>query len=54
MVIGAMLSRDAKVPEIYEAFPFWTDAEIREMKLEQYKALMQRVTAKKGVSADAG
>ena len=31
-----------KLPEIYEAFPFWEEEEIKEMKVEKYRSIMER------------
>lgn len=52
---------EGKMPEIYEVFPFWKEEEIREMKVERYRAIMERYAAqkvakneKKGGVKDAG
>lgn len=38
---------EGKLPEIYEVFPFWNEEEIREMKLEHWRAVMERYAAQK-------
>lgn len=35
-----------KLPEPYEAFPFWTEEEAREQKLEKYRRIMERYAAR--------
>lgn len=34
-----------KLPEVYEAFPFWTEEEVRERKVEKYRRVMERYAA---------
>lgn len=34
-----------RLPEIYEVFPYWEEEEIREMKLEKYRRIMERYAA---------
>lgn len=50
---------EGKMPEIYEVFPFWTEEEVRQMKLEHWKRVMERYAAQpvnggKEVKKDAG
>jgi hypothetical protein len=55
MVIGSLFAEGVTAPEIYDAFPFWTEAEIKQMQLEKYKALMQRwSSARKDARSDVG
>lgn len=35
-----------KVGEIYEVFPFWTEDEIKAMKVEKYAQRMRKIAAK--------
>lgn len=34
-----------QLPEVWEAFPFWNEEEIKEMKLEKYRRIMERYAA---------
>lgn len=36
---------DGSNQEIWEAFPFWTDAEIAEYKVEKYRKIMEKCAA---------
>lgn len=45
---GHVIAGEGKLPEIYEAFPFWTEEEIKEAKLEKYRRIMERYAAKGG------
>lgn len=38
---------EGKLPELYESFPFWTEEEVREMKLEHWRSVMERYAAQK-------
>lgn len=38
---------EGKLPEIYEAFPFWNEEEVREMKVAHWRAVMERHAAQK-------
>lgn len=35
------------LPEVYEAFPFWEEDEIREQKVAHYRAVMERYAARR-------
>lgn len=41
---GCQLSGD-KPPALYEVFPFWTTDEVNEMKVAQYRRMMERQVA---------
>lgn len=47
LMVGQVFSPGSHVPPVYEAFPFWTEEEIKEMKVAKYKAIMQRHAAAK-------
>lgn len=34
-----------RLPEVYEAFPFWEEEEIKRMKLEKYRKIMEAYAA---------
>ncbi len=34
-----------KIPELYELFPFWTEEEVQEMKVEKIRRVMERYAA---------
>lgn len=36
------------LPEVFEAFPFWTDDETRALQLEKYLNIMKQYTARGG------
>lgn len=36
---------DGSNPEIWEVFPFWTDSEIAEYKVEKYRKIMEKYAA---------
>lgn len=38
---------EGKLPEVYEVFPFWNEEEVREMKLERYRSMMERMAAQR-------
>lgn len=38
------------LPEVWEAFPFWTEEETRELQVEKYKAIMRQYVATGGAS----
>lgn len=43
------------LPEVFEAFPFWTEEETKAMQLEKYWNIMKQYAARGGgVSAQAG
>lgn len=39
-----------KLPPVYECFPFWTEEEVRQLRLEQYRSLLEGLAARKGRS----
>lgn len=34
------------LPEVYEAFPFWSEEEVREAKLAKYRRIMEQYAAR--------
>lgn len=46
LMVGQVFSPGSHVPAVYEAFPFWTEEEVKEMRLAKYKAIMERHVAK--------
>lgn len=34
-----------RLPEVWEAFPFWTEEEIQGMRLQKYRHIMERYAA---------
>lgn len=34
-----------RLPEVWEAFPFWTEEEVRELRIQKYRAIMERHAA---------
>lgn len=46
-LLGQVLA-GGKAPELYEVFPLWDEAEIREMKVEKYRRIMERYAAAGG------
>lgn len=36
------------IPEIWEAFPFWTDEEVRSLRVEKYRRIMDKYVAAGG------
>lgn len=49
LLSGAVFNPKMKrLPEVYEAFPFWTEDEIKDMKLQKYRAIMMRHVARGG------
>ncbi len=46
LIAGALAGERA--PDLYEAFPLWSEEEIRQMKLEKYRRIMARYAAAKG------
>lgn len=43
-MIASQFSKDAH-PEIWEAFPFWTDEEVRSLRVEKYRRIMDKYVA---------
>lgn len=42
---------EGHLPEIYDVFPFWSEEEIRGIKVERYRAVMERHAGRRiGVS----
>lgn len=37
-----------QIPEIWEVFPFWTDEEVREFRVEKYRRIMEKYAATGG------
>jgi hypothetical protein len=33
---------EGKLPELWEAFPFWNEKEVKEMRLEKYRHIMEK------------
>lgn len=46
-MIASQFSKDAH-PEIWEVFPFWTDEEVRFLKVEKYRKIMDKYVAAGG------
>lgn len=42
-----------RLPEVWEAFPFWTEEEIRAQRVEKYRRIMERYAAG-GSAASSG
>lgn len=40
--LNAAAMAGEKLPEIYEVFPLWEEAEVRRMKLERIRRIMER------------
>jgi hypothetical protein len=34
---------EGKLDEVYECFPFWTEEETRELKLEKYRGMLEQM-----------
>lgn len=47
VMIASQFSKDAH-PEIWEAFPFWTDEEVRSLRVEKYRRIMDKYVAAGG------
>lgn len=45
MGLLAQVLAGVKSPELYEAFPLWDEADIRDMKVEKYRRVMERYAA---------
>ena len=37
---------DGKLGEVYECFPFWTEEEIRALRVEKYRELLERMAGR--------
>lgn len=49
MLTGATVFSGGKgLPEVYEVFHFWTEDEVKNMKLSKYRAIMGRYVARGG------
>lgn len=45
---------DGTLGEVYECFPFWTEEEVRSLRVEKYRAMLERLAGnsrRKGVPA---
>lgn len=51
LLINCALS-GGSFPEVWEAFPYWTEEEIMAVRREKYRRIMERHAARKAVSAD--
>lgn len=38
---------EGNLGEVYEYFPFWTDEEVRELRVEKYRTLLERMAGKR-------
>lgn len=43
-----------KLPEVWEAFPFWKEEEVRSLRLAKYRAIMERHAARFSESKKTG
>lgn len=41
--LTAQAALAGRLPEVYEVFPFWTEEELREIRLEKYRTIMERM-----------
>lgn len=41
-----------RFPEVWEAFPYWTEEEVKAAQVQKYRRIMQQHAAKKVVSTD--
>lgn len=48
----AQAALDGRLPDIYEVFPFWSEQEVRELRVEKYRAVMERYASKRVKSGE--
>ena len=46
-MVASQFDKNAS-PEIWEVFPFWTDEEVRELKVAKYRRIMDKYVAAGG------
>lgn len=51
MLINCVLSGE-HFPEVWEAFPYWTEEEIKAARVEEYRRVMERHAAQRVVTTD--
>lgn len=47
-LISAYVAGEGNGVEVYEAFPFWTEEEEKELRIQKYKQIMERWVATTG------
>ena len=47
VMVASQFDKNAS-PEIWEVFPFWTDEEVRELKVAKYRRIMDKYVAAGG------
>lgn len=48
VMIGYQFSNGKAAPDLWEVFPFWTEEEVKEARLEKYRRIMEKYTAAGG------
>lgn len=48
MIAVRFSGKGKQIPEIWEVFPFWTDEEVQELKVEKYRRIMEKYAATGG------
>lgn len=46
-VLVAQVLSGQSLPSVEEAFPFWTEEELKELRLSRYRSMMERLAAQK-------
>lgn len=43
---------EGSLGEVYECFPFWTDEEVRALRVEKYRAMLERMAGNRRAAAE--